>query len=59
MSRSDTVTSGSITAPPMTVQEKYYSVQYDVVLKSGANGRATQVDRVITAKQDSNKGSKP
>jgi len=43
----------------MTVQEKYYSLQYDVVLKSGANGRATQVDRVITAKQDSNKVSKP
>jgi len=42
--------SGSPTAPPMIIREDYYSVQYDIILKSGVNGNATQVDKVTTVK---------
>jgi hypothetical protein len=47
MPRSDTAVSGSINAPPMVLRQKYFSIQYDVTIKSGANGKATQVDRVV------------
>jgi RHS repeat-associated protein len=44
--RADTVTSGALEHPPMTLRYKYSTVEYDVFVKSGVNGRATQVDKV-------------
>jgi hypothetical protein len=48
--RSSKVMSGAITAPPMTVRDNYYSIQYDMVFKSGANGNATQLSKVTAIK---------
>ena len=45
--RSDTPVSGSFLAPPMVLRHKYFSIQYDMTLEGGANGRATQLDRVV------------
>lgn len=44
--RSDQTTSGQFVAPPETVRFKYSTVEYDIVFKSGVNGRATQVHKV-------------
>ena len=44
--RSDQTTSGDFLAPPETVRFKYSTVEYDIVSKSGVDGRATQVDKV-------------
>lgn len=38
--------SGNIFSPPMTMRVIYSTVQYDVIYKSGAGGRATQADKV-------------
>jgi RHS repeat-associated protein len=46
---------GHVAAPPMTIHTDYYSIQYDMIMKSGANGRASQIDKVITTKREPKK----
>jgi hypothetical protein len=59
MRRLESTPSGNIFQPPMTSRAQYYPIQYDMIMKSGANGRATQVDRVVTTVINAQKGAKP
>jgi hypothetical protein len=52
--RTDSTVSGSPFASTWRLRADYFSIQYDIILKSGASGSATQVDRVITIKHDPN-----
>ena len=44
--RTNTTTGGAFNIPPMTMKFIYSTVEYDVVFKAGAKGRASQAEKV-------------
>ena len=57
--RSDNIIQGSFQGPSMTSRDDYTSIQYDVIFKTGANGRTTQLESVTRVKPNKKGSSKP